>query len=352
MADRMVRLVLLLLALGATAGATARDAGDPVAPMRERAARVDALLAERVRTVLPEIMRRSAIDTWVLISREYNEDPVLRTFLPATWLSARRRTILLIHDPGPGHELETLAVARYAVGDLFAKAWDKESQPHQWARLVELLVERDPQAIGINVSETFALADGLSHTEHALFMEHLPVDLRARVVSAEALAIGWLETRTATEMEHYQALCRLAHDLIDEAFSNAVVQPGMTTTDDVAWWLRDRVRGLGLSVWFHPSVSIQRADGEAFDHLEAFSSGLGNDRVAGGGQDRLAENVIRPGDLLHVDFGITYLRLNTDTQQHAYVLRPNESDAPEELKAALTTGNRLQDSLTNAFVAA
>jgi Xaa-Pro aminopeptidase len=307
-----------------------------VLSMRERAEVINGWLEQRIEQALPPIMRRAGIDTWVIIAREYNEDPVIRTMLPATWLSARRRTILVIHDPGEDQALETLAVARYDVGSVFKKAWDREKQPDQWARLMEILTERDPGRIALNSSETFALADGLSHTEYRLFMERLPESLRERVVPGHELAIGWLETRIPDEMVVYRQICRLAHEILAEGLSEAVIQPGVTTTDDVSWWYRERVRSLKLQAWFHPSVSIQRADPEAFDHLRAFSSP----------KDEL---VIQPGDLLHVDFGITYLRLNTDTQQHAYVLRAEEQQAPEALRAALARGNRLQDILTEQF---
>ena len=96
----------------------------------------------------------------------------------------------------------------------------------------------------------------------------------------------------------------------------------------MVWWYRDRIRELGFTAWFHPSVSIQRADPENFDHLRTFS-------------EPPNKQIILPGDLLHVDFGITYLRLNTDTQQHAYVLKRDEEDAPEYLKEAFKTGNRV-----------
>ena len=145
-----------------------------ILPMRERAEVIDQWLADRVQTVLPEIMRRTDIDMWVIISREYNEDPVIRTFLPSTWQSARRRTILLIYNPGDGKPLETLAVARYAVGDTFVKAWDKELHGDQWQRLAELIEKRDPKRIGINYSETFALADGISQTEYQVFRKAVP----------------------------------------------------------------------------------------------------------------------------------------------------------------------------------
>ena len=310
---------------------------DPkILPMRERAAVIDQWLETRVETVLPDLMRRTGIDMWVIISREYNEDPVIKTMLPSTWFAARRTTILLITDPGEGQPLETLSVSRYAVGDIFAGAWNKEEDGEQWAHLGKLIEARNPRRIGINYSVNFPLADGISHTEFQLFMAAIPERLQERVTSAEELAIGWLETRTPEEMVVYQNIVRIAHEIIAEGFSEAVIQPGVTTTQDVTWWYRDRIRELGLVTWFNPSVSLDRAEAP-------------ETTMADWALSRYDSDVILPGDLLHVDLGITYLRLNTDTQQHAYVLKPGETDAPDDLKAALANGNRLQDILTGQF---
>jgi hypothetical protein len=256
--------------------------------------------------------------------------------LPSTWHAARRTTILLIHDRGEDQPLETLAVSRYGVGDTFEKAWDKEQDGEQWAHLGRLIDGRDPRRIGLNFSNTFALADGISHTEFELFREALPERLRGRIVSAENLAIGWLETRSPDEMAAYQNIVRIAHEILAEGLSEKVIQPGITTTDDVVWWYRERIRELKLTTWFHPSVSIDRPDAPETDMRDWVLK-------------RYDDDVIMPGDLLHVDFGISYLRLNTDTQQHAYVLKPGETDAPAGLKKALANGNRLQDILTGQF---
>jgi len=304
--------------------------------MRERAEVIDRWLYERVETVLPELMERTGIDFWLIIAREYNEDPVIKTMLPATWKSARRTTMLVVYNPGEGQPLETMAMARYNVGDRFKKVWDKETQPDQWKALADLIKQKDPEKIGINKSELFALADGISATHYEKLKSILPTKYQKRLVNAEDLTIGWLETRTESEMLVYQNIVRMAHQIIAEGFSEKVIQPGVTTTDDVVWWYRDRIRELGFTAWFHPSVSIQRKDPESFDHLRSFSN-------------RPDNQVIRPGDLLHVDFGITYLRLNTDTQQHAYVLKPGEKAPPKFLIEAFKKGNRVQDILTSHF---
>ena len=304
--------------------------------MRQRATLIDQILEERMTDVLPALMRRENIDMWIIMSREYNEDPVIKTMLPSTWFSARRHTMLIIFDPGEGKALERLAIARYAVGELFEKAWDKEQQPDQWQALAAQIREKNPNTIAVNISRHFALADGMSSTEYQLLYHALTEEYRSRLVSAEMLAIAWLETRSALEMQYYPQLTELGHQLIATAFSNEVVTPGQSTTDDVVWWLRNKSTELGLGNWFHPTVSVQRADDEQFDQLTAFSK-------------RPGENIIQPGDLLHVDFGITGLRLNTDQQQHAYVLKPGETSVPESLANALVAANRLQDILTGNF---
>ena len=308
-----------------------------VLPLRERAAVIDGWLERRLDTVVPAIMRREGIDLWIVAAREYNEDPVIETMLPATWMAARRRTVLVLHDRGPGQQIERLAAARSDIGP-FPRAWDPERQPDQWGRVAEIIAERDPRRIAVNRSETFALADGLTGTEYDALMAALPPMYRERVVPAERLAIGWLETRTPEEMEVYPQIVKIAHRIIAEGFSTRVIQPGVTTTEDVVWWYRERILELKLDTWFQPSVSVQRQrTGPGAREGADFSA-------------RPDESVIRPGDLLHVDFGITYLRLNTDTQQHAYVLRTGETDAPPGLRSALAAGNRLQDILTDHFV--
>jgi Xaa-Pro aminopeptidase len=333
MVRQLYTLILLTLSL---VGFTQNSYFPKVLNMQERAEVIDQWLEERVHTVLPEIMRRSEIDMWVIIAREYNEDPVIKTLLPATWQSARRTTILVAYDPGDNKPLETFGISRYNTGDLFKTAWNKEEQPDQWKALADIIKKKNPKKIGINKSSTFALADGISSTHYDQLMEVLPKKLQSRVVSAEKVAIGWLETRTESEMVVYPNIVRMAHQIIAEGFSEKVIQPGVTSTDDVVWWYRDRIRELGFTTWFHPSVSIQRKDPESFDHLRSFSK-------------RPDEQIIQPGDLLHVDFGITYLRLNTDTQQHAYVLKPEEREVPSFLKDAFKKGNRVQTILTDNF---
>lgn len=308
-----------------------------ILPEEERAQVIDEILKERFEVLLPELMDQSDLDMWILISREYNEDPVLRTMLPATWLNARRRTILLFYRDKTKNTIEKLAVARYNVGKNISSAWDKEKEPDQWQRLVQLIEERNPKKIGLNFSKDHNIADGLDKTDYEEFIQNLPEKYTSRIVSAEQLAVRWIETRTEREMIIYNQLVSITHQIIEEAFSEKTITPGITTTTQVEWWMRQKVTDLGLETWFHPTVDVQRTNDELTGHLYSFS-------------DRPDQMVILPGDLVHCDFGITYLRLNTDCQELAYVLKPGEKEAPDYLRKGLRDGNRVQDYLTKNMI--
>ena len=296
--------------------------------MRERAKVIDRILAERLDTVVPQIMREEDVDLWLLMSREYFEEPVVRSMLDAKSMAARRRTILIFYDPGDGQPIERLTVSRYGLAGLFEPSWDPDDQPNQWKAVANIIAQRDPTKIAINFSDTTAFGDGMTLSQFRAMSRELPSELRERIVSGETLSVRWLETRIPAEMEIYPGIVRIAHSLIGEAFSRKVITPGKTTAADVQWWYREKLASLGVSPWFHPSVGIQRQGEE--------------DMLRG-------DIVIQPGDLLWTDFGITYLRLNTDTQHLAYVLKPGETEAPEGLRQGLKNTNRTQDILIANF---
>lgn len=311
------------------------DNAPAVLSMKERAAFINKITELRVNTLMPSLMKKHNIDTWLLISREYNEDPILKTMLPATWLSARRTTILLFALNKQGG-VDAYAIAPYKIGNVFKKGWDKQTQPSQWQALNKLIEQYKPRNIALNTSTDWAHADGLALGDYKTLMANLPASYHDKIISAEPLAVAWLEQRIPEEIEMYKHIVTIAHFIIAEGFSSKTITVGKTTSDDLAWWFRKRIKELKLQTWFHPSVAIQRADAKSFDHEESFTNGYN-------------DNVIQAGDLLHVDFGITYLRLNTDTQQHAYVLKPSETKAPAYLVDALKKGNKLQDIFTAEF---
>lgn len=321
---------LLLLCLAPVVPSAAQGSPSPprvsaenrVLSHREQAPLVHSWIQQRFRTVLPEVMRREGIDMWIIVSREYNDDPVFRSMAPLTTYSSRRRTVLVFHDRGPERGVEAISVGRFDYDGLFGL--ERTANDRQWEGLRKLVEERDPRVIGINTSESWNHADGLTANEKENLVDALGPEYASRLKSAEMLAVGWLEVKLPEETAAYRHVMRIAHQVIAEAFSNRVVVPGVTTEEDVEWWMRQRVAEMGLGGWFHPSVTIQRRGG-----LPA--------SVPPGG------HVIQRGDMLHTDFGIVYLGFSTDTQHNAYVLLPGETDAPEGLKAGLRAANRLQD---------
>ncbi len=302
---------------------------DKILPLRQRTEVKNRWLKKRLETVLPEIMKREGFDMWIVVSREYNEDPVIMTLLPEPMMYARRRTILVFSLQEDG-SLERLVLSRYDIKDFYEGVWDPDEE-EQYDCLSKVVRERKPKSIGINVSETFGFGDGLTHGEHTLMNAALGEELMARTRGAERLAVGWLERRTKEEIDAYPGIVEIDHAIVAEAFSSRVIHPGITTTDDVVWWMRQKMLDLGLRAWFQPSVDIQAPD-QKYDKEEK-------------------RKLIQRGDLLHCDIGFYYLGLATDVQQNAYVLRAGEADAPEGLKAAMADANRLQDILADAMVA-
>lgn len=298
------------------------DIKSRILPLQAQATLQNECLTERLDTILSEVMGRVEIDLWLVIAREYNEDPVLMSLLPAPAMTARRRTILLFSRQ-PDGRMERLALDRYGYGEFYEKGWDPEAEPDQYARLAELIKQKNPRTIGLNFSHHFAFGDGLSKHEYDLLAAALGPEIMGRTVTADQLCVGWLEKRIPAELDYYPLLVEIAHAIITQAYSPAVITPGETTTDDVVWWMRQTMADLGLEAWFQPTVAIQGED-QRFD-----------------GEN--GRSVIQPGDLLHCDIGFNYLGLCTDHQQHAYVLRPGESVAPRGLVEAFEAGKRLQD---------
>jgi len=318
--DARLRRVVSAAAAGAACAAAVLSAqsafpADRVLTHREQAPLVRTWIQQRFRTLLPALMRREGIDMWVIVSREYNDDPVFRSMAPLTTYASRRRTILLFHDDGT--KVDALSIGRFDYDGLYTLI--RTHNDGQWRGLKTLLDERTPRVIGVNMSSNFAHADGLTATERDALFDAIG-DHAARVRSAEKLAVAWLEAKLPEETAAYAHVMQVAHGIIRDAFSRKVITPGVTTTEDVVWWMRQRVADLGLGGWFHPSISIQRKGGV-----------------------KPGDNVIRPGDLLHTDFGLVYLGFSTDTQHHAYVLAPGETEAPAGIRAGLAAANRLQD---------
>ena len=294
------------------------------------------LLEERLDSLLPRLMRETGVDMWLVIAREYNDDPVFLSLVPKPRFTARRTTMLVFFDRGDAG-IERLTVSRYPLGAMYEAAWEGGDLDAQWERLVEVIAERDPQKIAVNTSDTWPVADGISHSLHSKLAGSLSPELKTRLQSSERLVVRWMETRTEGEVEVWQRAVAIARETIARAFSSEVITPGVTTVGDVSWFIRTRFEEEGLEPWFHPDVNRQWQGADFADNAPFLGDGS-------------RDGIIRRGDVLHTDVGLCYLGLCTDTQEMGYVLKLGESEPPAGLRQAMRTGNQWQDALTAEFV--
>lgn len=312
----------------------AADSPKMLPSMREQAEIQQQWLKLRLERNLPKLMRKHGVQMWLIVCREYNEDPVFYSLVSPTMFAARRRTIYVFYDRGPEKGVERLALGGGSNGGLYTVYRDPEVEGReiygegQWALLRKLIDDRKPSTIALDISHTHAFSDGLSSGERERLEVALGPENMKRVVRSENLALEYVELRLPEMMPVYRNMMEIVHWLIGRAFSNEVVTPGKTTNLDVVWWLRQQIADRGLTTWFQPTVQVQKP-GKA-------------------GVNLLSEDdpvVIERGDVLHVDFGITAMRLNTDTQHMGYVLREGETAPPAGILRALKNANRLQELL-------
>ncbi len=257
--------------------------------------------------VLPEAMRENQIDLWIVALREGYHDPL--------WLDLGQGYVgkdgyYVFFDNGSGR-IERLALGitgymleRSLAYDEFLPSGD----------LAEVVRSRDPERIGVNISRNFGAADGLTYSAWEQLRETLGEPYASRLVSAEKLVSDFRSRRVTSEIAAFAEAGEISRQLAERAFSNEVITPGVTTLEDVAWWLQDQLfqRGLGLSFGM-PSIYVTGPEGIA--HLSN-------------------EHIIARGDLLMIDWGVGLMNLYTDMKRIAYVLRDGETEAPAGIRNA------------------
>ena len=303
--------------------------GVRILPMRERAQVIRDVLAARLDTVLPVAMREGGCDMWLILCQEDDVDPVFASMMPLdTWCPILQ--MLVLFDRGEAEGIERLSIAMTHTHGLFEQPWKGRHHEEQWPLLRQIVEERDPQRIGINTGSVQWAAGGLTHNLHRQLVDALPPKYVDRLVSAEPMATRWLATLTDREVELYEQVVAVARWLVAECYSREAITPGETTTEDLEWHYWQLCADHGLEVSFRPFFGRSRP--------AAMQAEFGKD-----------DRAIRPGDLLHCDCGIRYLRLNSDHQQRAYVLRPGETAAPEGLVRLMAEANHLQDIFMGEF---
>ena len=327
-------VIASIILSGLTAGQN--RSGEPVPAMpklltqREQMDVREAWLKKRLGTLLLPMMKRHGVEMWIVANEEFNSDPVTPHITPPIPIVGRRDIFIFIDR---GERLERIAMVRYDEERLrdhyrfVMPARDKFGE-----ELKKIVDERNPKTIALNIGGSRGQQSGLSYDSYKFLTESLGAENEKKFVSAANLLIEFFDTRLPEELEHYRNAVLATDVLTRRAFSGEVIKPGKTTVGDVRWWMLQQVNGLGLTVWFQPDLRIQR---------QQASTGLTGQFLSTAKESE----VIQPGDLLHVDFGLDYMGLSTDWQKHGYVLKPGETDAPAGLKAALKNTNRLHEAL-------
>ena len=288
---------------------------------KEQYALKDQCLKERLEIILPQVMEDADVDMWIVASKEYHEDPTFKAMVPAEYLTARRITMFAFSKEADGIHRYSLSMPDKSVAKFYESKWQfgKEDQMVALKRLIE---EKDPKRIALNMSKEFAVCDGFSIGLYQMFKESLGEDIMNKMVNDDLLAMKFMEIRTPTELKLMPEVMSVAHDIMERMYTTDVIKPGITTTNDLEWFMKEEVNKLGLSYWFEPTMDLQRKNGD---------------------ESRYDSCVIQKGDLLHCDFGIYYMNMCTDTQRLGYVAKDDEDTMPQSLLDGMKVGNRFQD---------
>ncbi|ROV93200.1 hypothetical protein VMCG_08718 [Cytospora schulzeri] len=258
--------------------------------------------------------------------REYAEDTVFWALKNFDQFSARRRTTQLFLANATGDSQS-------------AYSWI-DNTALVWSELRSILAEQQPRNIALNTHAELAFSGGLHAGERDAIEAALGNEWAELFVLEPMIAVEVVATMVDSRLEWYQKMMETAWAIIEEAFSNSIITPGQTTTLDLEWWMRERIQSLNYTTWFQPSVYILNED-DCSLCSNSTSHDQGMVRIFPGDKD----HVIKYGDIIHTDFGVTAMGLNTDTQHLGYVLSPGEAveDIPESVLEGMRKVNRLQD---------
>ncbi|ORY35910.1 hypothetical protein BCR39DRAFT_513004 [Naematelia encephala] len=313
-----MRFSLLILALTSLLGVLAKQ---PTAHYRDlptlrKQDELEKAWVQKRYELIPSILKKYGYDAWILSMREYAEDTAFRALVSSTTtFSARRRTLFMFHTdpsvPSPFHYVEL--------------------KEELWEALNETLHKVDPKKIAVNIDEDMAFSDGLHTGEGRLLLSKLG-PYADRVSSERGIGVETVAARVGGEeqLSMYKLMMENVWAMVQEGFSERAVEVGKTTAEDLEWWFRDVMRWrFGTGTWFPPTVNIYRSPAEPSAEEDPY---------------------MRPGDLLHVDIGITAMGMNTDTQHLGYILRHNETSPPASLIKGLHDANKLQDFVRKQMV--
>lgn len=288
------------------------------------------ILEEKLEKILPWAMESSDIDFWIVMGKENNEDPVMKTLFSWDMPNARRVSILAFYYDKKSKKVRKMMLGSHSpiMNSIYENVQNKNE--NCWEGLKRVIDEVDPRSIAIQKSDDYSFCDGLTLTLYEKLMEVLSDEQKSKICSAEKLSVKWLQKVTSKELEVLKVLIDVTQDIIKMTFSADSIKINKTTTTDLEWLMRNTILMLGLDFWFGPDIDFQRC---------------------GNSTSRISGEKIDYGDLLHCDVGVfcRFIKLHTDMQWVCYVRKQGEKSVPQGIKDLLVKGNRLQDIVTLKF---
>lgn len=326
----MRKLVLALIIISCVVPAAAQKPREPkLLPWSQQIAIREQWLHKHHALILP-MMREHGIDMWIVVNEEFHDDPLTQYIAPPRPYAGNRDYFVFIDTGEKG--LRKLAITGYAEENL-KQFFESPDDPRPADKVLpELWEQYHPKKIALSYGARRGVQRSITKDTYDFIAEKMGPEATKHFVPAADLIEDYFATRIPEEFDTYSDLVALTDVLTRRAFSNEVITPGKTTLGDVRRWFYDQLGARGLTTWFQPDLRIQR-------------KGMANNTSRGFLAVSPEEWVIQRGDVLHVDFGITYMGLNSDWQKMGYVLRPGEKDVPAGLKQAMKNTNELQDAL-------
>ena len=271
---------------------------------------------EKMELHLQNSMRRAGVDMWIIMSREFNVDPILQMFGDygiSGWYGHRNAYIFF--DPGKNKPIERTLIGTHQSGRMLEffptiiSYGEEGLKPH----LSKYINKRKPKKIAINRSRTVSMSDGITVEMLAFLEDAIGPKYSSRLTSSQDLIFDYINHRTAAELEIETNASHRTWYILRRAFSNEVITPGKTKLMDIYGFILQEWQDQDLEFNFSPGITIYR-------------------KGVNGGIDDTENPIVEPGDILHVDFGVRLMGLVTDQQHVAYVLRKNENEPPMGLQ--------------------
>jgi len=295
---------------------------------RSRWERLDLICREKFAISLPKALRENQIDMWIHVVKLGNPDPLALDLGVGVSVSAPDpsggSTGYFVFTDRGGDRIERAILGGSAPqGDLYDIIGPEED-------LGQFVAERDPERIAVNMSGWVAVADGLSHTCYLRLVEALGEKYANRLVSAEQVITDFRDRRVIREIVEHGQLGEMTRQLIERALSNEVITPGVTTKEDVAWWVKEQVLARGIE----PSYSEFYLPSLLYSESKEFE-----------GYPGPSKHTFQRGDLFQFDWGFKFMNLGTDMKRTAYILKEGETAVPAGVQRAWDQGLKARQVL-------